>query len=88
MPFWKTREQARRDGSAMYTYGSKDAIKDFVGRHGSAATRAIVEYMDHVYGLSEAATREHLSDLKRDGDLTALGGAYAATDFYNGDDGT
>lgn len=67
--FWKSREQAEEDGSAMYAYGSKDAIKDFIERHGGAQTEAIVKYMDEVYGLDEYATREHLSDLSRGGEL-------------------
>lgn len=67
--FWKSREQAERDNSAMYSLDSKGAIKDFVERHGGAATGAIINYMDQVYGLSEGATREHLSDLSRAGQL-------------------
>lgn len=67
--FGKSREQAEQDNSAMYAYGSKDAIKDFVQRHGGAATGAIIDYMDRVYGLGEGATREHLSDLSRAGEL-------------------
>jgi len=67
--FWRSRAEAEQDNSAMYAYGSKDAIKDFVERHGGAATGAIIDYMDRVYGLGEGATREHLSDLSRAGEL-------------------
>ena len=97
--FGKSREQAADDGSAMYQLSSKESIADFIARHDGAHTDAIVEYMTEVYGLSEGAVREHLSDLSRGGQIAPRysGGRDASgqraigydvpSDHYNGDDG-
>lgn len=53
----------------MYQLSPQESIKDFVARHGGAATGAIIEYMSEVYGVEESATRVYLSDLARAGQL-------------------
>lgn len=70
MPLFKSRQDAERDGDALYAPTSKEAIKAFVAAHGGhVTTDRIVDYMAEMYGLSETNVRMHLSELARGGDL-------------------
>jgi len=99
MPLFKSRDDAERDGDALYAPSSKDAIKGFLAAHeGYVSTDRIIDYMAEMYGTSEGVTRTHLSRMTRAGELDhpavqtlkgepgKYGRSYAVMDEYTGKD--